>query len=125
MKIARLAVLLVAATLMSAFLRPVSAGEADVIAVEVSGNGPEYRFSVTVKHADTGWDHYADAWEVVGDDGTVYGKRVLAHPHVDEQPFTRSGTASIPAGIKQVVVRAHDSVHGHGGSTIRVDLPGR
>ena len=41
------------------------AGEADVIDVKVSGNGPEYRFSVTVEHADTGWDHYADGWEAV------------------------------------------------------------
>ena len=101
------------------------AGEADVIDVRVTGQGPEYRFSVTVEHGDTGWDHYADAWEVVGDDGTLYGKRVLAHPHVEEQPFTRSGSASIPEGITSVIVRAHDSVHGYGGREMRVDLPGR
>ena len=101
------------------------AGEADVTGVEVSGSGNEFRFSVTVKHADTGWDHYADAWEVVGPDGTIYGKRVLLHPHVDEQPFTRSGSATVPEGISQVTVRAHDSVHGYGGREMQVDLPGR
>jgi len=103
----------------------VQAGEADVIDVRVRGEGTEFRFSVTVEHADTGWDHYADAWEVVGEDGTVYGKRVLAHPHVDEQPFTRSGNATIPEGVKTVIVRAHDSVDGYGGKEIKVDVPGR
>lgn len=101
------------------------AGEADVIAVEVSGTGPDYRFSVTVQHADTGWDHYADAWEVVGTDGTVYGKRVLHHPHVEEQPFTRSGSATVPEGVTSVIVRAHDSVDGYGGAEMKVQLPGR
>lgn len=110
-------------TVISAF--PTMAGEADVIDVEVTGSGSSYRFSVTVRHEDTGWDHYADAWEVVGDDGSVYGKRVLAHPHVNEQPFTRSGTAEVPADVKTVTVRAHDSVHGYGGKEMRVDLPGR
>ena len=101
------------------------AGEADVVDVKVSGSGTEFRFSVTVRHADTGWDHYADAWEVVGEDGSVYGKRVLHHPHVDEQPFTRSGTATIPEGVKTVTVRAHDSVDGYGGAEMTVSVPGR
>ncbi len=102
-----------------------NAGEADVIDVKVSGDGPNYRFEVTVKHADTGWDHYADGWEVVGEDGTVYGKRILHHPHVEEQPFTRSGNTTVPEGIKTVIIRAHDSVDEYGGKEIRVDLPGR
>lgn len=102
------------------------AGEVDVLKVDVKHSGGEnFRFSVTVEHADEGWDHYADAWEVVGEDGTIYGKRVLAHPHVDEQPFTRSGSTTIPAGVKTVIVRAHDSVHKLGGVEMKVDLPGR
>jgi len=102
------------------------AGEVDVLKVDVREAGDNvFRFSVTVEHADEGWDHYADAWEVVGEDGTIYGKRVLAHPHVDEQPFTRSGTATIPDGVKTVIVRAHDSVHGLGGKELEVSLPGR
>ena len=98
------------------------AGGADVVGVTVKGKSPDYRFSVTVKHPDTGWEHYADGWEVVGTDGTVYGKRVLAHPHVDEQPFTRSGAISIPEGVKTVIVRAHDSKHGYGGAEMTVEL---
>lgn len=45
---------------------------------------------VTLSHPDTGWDHYADGWEVLDATGTRLGLRVLAHPHVAEQPFTRS-----------------------------------
>ena len=47
------------------------AGKADVLKVAVSQQGETYRFDVTVAHEDTGWDHYADAWEVVGPDGKV------------------------------------------------------
>lgn len=99
------------------------AGEADVVDVKVSGSNGSYNFSVTVRHADEGWEHFANRWEVVGEDGTVYGTRVLAHPHVNEQPFTRSGTINIPTNIKTVTVRANDSVHGLGGREIVVPLP--
>ena len=101
------------------------AGEADVVAVEVTPAADgTYRFDVTVEHADTGWEHYADAWEVVAPDGTVLGTRTLLHPHVDEQPFTRSLTGvAIPEGITEVSLRAHDSVDGLGGKEVTVELP--
>lgn len=94
-------------------------------AVKVGQTGAGvYRFEVTVRHADTGWDHYADKWDVVAPDGTILGTRVLYHPHVDEQPFTRGLTdVSIPPGIDSVSVRAHDSVHGYGGSEQTVEVP--
>jgi len=99
------------------------AGEADVLQAKASKSGGGWRFDVTVKHADTGWDHYADAWRVVGPDGTVYGTRTLYHPHVDEQPFTRSlSGVSIPAGVASVTVESHDSVHGWGGASTTVKL---
>jgi len=103
------------------------AGPADVEAVSVSATGAgQYRFSVTVRHADAGWDHYADRWEVLTLDGTLLGTRTLYHPHVDEQPFQRelSGVV-IPDNIPAVVVRAHDSVHGFSGVTQTVTLPDR
>ena len=115
-----------AAGLMLAWQTGAFAGEADVTDVKVTGSGERYNFSVTLKHADEGWDHYADKWEVVGPDGTIYGTRVLAHPHVDEQPFTRSlSGVEIPTGISQVTIRAGDSVHGFGGREMKVTLPGR
>jgi len=101
------------------------AGEADVVDVEVTKQGAgTYRFHVTVRHADEGWEHYADRWDVVGPDGAVLGSRELLHPHVNEQPFTRSlmGVA-IPDDVAAVAVRAHDSVHGLGGVEMTVDIP--
>lgn len=101
------------------------AGEADVIEVDVTAQGQgRYTFSVTVRHADEGWDHYANAWEVVAPDGTVLGKRVLYHPHVGEQPFTRSlSGVAVPKALREVIVRANDSVHGLGGKEVRVKMP--
>lgn len=101
------------------------AGEADVIAVDASKDGAQrYSFGVTVRHADEGWEHYADAWDVVAPDGTVLGTRTLYHPHVGEQPFTRAlSGVQVPAGITEVIVRAHDKVHGLGGKEFRVKLP--
>ena len=101
------------------------AGEADVIAVKIQQDGEHtYSFQVTVKHEDSGWQHYADRWDVLDENGTVLGTRVLYHPHVDEQPFTRSlSGVKIPASISRIEVRAHDSVHEYGGATVSVELP--
>ena len=99
------------------------AGEANVLQAKATKSGGTWRFDVTVQHGDTGWDHYADAWRVVGPDGTVYGTRTLYHPHVDEQPFTRSlSGVSIPGGVSTVTVESHDSVHGWGGAKATVTL---
>lgn len=116
-------ILLLLSALTSMNAATVSAGEADVVNVVVSNNGNSYRFDVTVMHQDAGWDHYADKWDVVGEDGTVFGTRVLYHPHVNEQPFTRSlSGVKIPEAVKAVTIRAHDSVHAYGGRTMTVEL---
>lgn len=101
------------------------AGEADVIAVEVRRAGGDlYDFDVTIRSNDTGWDHYADAFEVLAPDGTVLGQRVLLHPHETEQPFARDlyGVA-IPATIGSVTVRARHKPKGYDGETKTVPLP--
>lgn len=100
------------------------AGEVDVVgATAVKGAGGDYSFDVTLHHADEGWDHYADAWDVLGPDGRVLGTRVLYHPHVDEQPFTRSlSGVKIPAGVTEVTIRAHDKLHEYGGAELVVEL---
>ena len=101
------------------------AGQADVMDVKVSlTSGGTYRFDVTINHMDEGWEHYDDTFEIVSPDGRVLGKRVLAHPHVNEQPFTRSlSGVDIPDDIKEVTVRAHDKIHGLGGAIKRIKLP--
>jgi len=99
------------------------AGQARIIDVSVTNNNGSFRFDVTLEHADSGWDHYADGWEVVSPAGDVLGKRVLAHPHVNEQPFTRSlSGVQIPQNVKTVSIRAHDSVHGYNKEMFEVDL---
>jgi len=99
-------------------------GCADVVGVEVAAIGSAHRFDVTVSSADTGEEKYADAWEVVAPDGTLLGTRTLLHPHVGEQPFTRSlEIQHIPPEVEQVTVRARDSVSGFCGEMIEVMLP--
>jgi len=107
------------------YLPALYAGEADVIKVDVKKhNKNTYKFSVTVLHKDTGWKHYANKWDIIEEDGTILGTRILHHPHEKEQPFTRSlSDVIIPAGVKTVIVRAHDSVHKYGGKVMTVELP--
>ncbi|MFZ2102103.1 MAG: hypothetical protein WAU86_16220 [Oricola sp.] len=117
-------IVLVCLVAILAAVTQVFAGEADVIAVDTSRQGSgAWRFDVTVRHDDAGWDHYADKWIVAGPDGAFYGERVLTHPHESEQPFTRSQPGiRIPDSVSSVVVRAHDTVHGFGGAEVTVDL---
>lgn len=99
-------------------------GCAGVIAVELTAQGGGYQVSATVSSADTGWDKYADAWIVRTLDGEILGTRELTHPHVDEQPFTRSlSGVQIPEGVDTVEVAARDSVEGFCGETMEVDVP--
>ena len=107
------------------------AGNADVLHVRAKlDSDGTWSFHVTVAHPDTGWDDYADGWDIVlpGDkivitDPESRFTRLLLHPHVDEQPFTRSqGGIRIPPGITELRVRAHDLVDGFGGQEVTLDL---
>ncbi|MGF1666629.1 MAG: hypothetical protein ACFCVC_10195 [Acidimicrobiia bacterium] len=101
----------------------VGEGCANVVDVTASDDGATYTFEVTVESADTGWEKYADAWEIRSANGDVLGIRELAHPHVDEQPFTRSlSGVVIPDGVTGVTVAARDSVAGFCGETATVAL---
>lgn len=108
-----------------------STADADVVNVRaVQSDAGTWTFHVTVRHPDTGWEDYANGWDVVTPDGTVLKTnpddeftRVLLHPHENEQPFTRSQSGlDIPEGVTQVTVRAHDIVDGFGGQEVVVDL---
>ena len=101
----------------------VISGEADILAAEAEHIGGDfYRFNVTVEHNDESWDHYAKAWEVIGPDGEILGVRVLRHPHIKEQPFTRSQIVTIPPHIDHVTIRAYDLVHKYGGKELTLKL---
>jgi len=110
-------------TALAAAAVPPRAGEADVISVTVAETGTRiYRFDVTVRHEDSGWEHFADRWEVLDPDGRVLATRRLLHPHEKEQPFTRSlSGVRIPQGVISVTIRAHDSMHEYGGAERVID----
>ncbi|MGI9406777.1 MAG: hypothetical protein ACR2O4_10435 [Hyphomicrobiaceae bacterium] len=103
------------------------AGSVEIVSAEARlTDGGSYNFSVTLKHGDTGWEHYADKWDVAAPDGTVLGERILYHPHVDEQPFTRSlSGVKIPDTVTEVTIRAYDKKHGLSDATFTLKLPGR
>ncbi len=114
----RLAVLM-----FSLAMTPVFADEPVITDVAVKKVGMVWNFKVTVEHPDTGWDHYADGWEILDSNGKQIGYRKLLHPHVEEQPFTRSLTGVvIPDGTREVFVRAKCSVDGWSSEKIRVEL---
>lgn len=98
---------------------------AHVLNVRALRQGESWRFDVSVRHGDRGWGHYADRWIVVdAQSGEEYGRRVLAHPHDSEQPFTRSESGiRIPEGTEAVIVKAACNLHGYGGTELLVDLP--
>lgn len=82
-----------------------------------------YCFNVTVRHNDTGWEHYADAWKVSDLKGNTLATRILAHPHENEQPFTRSKCGIvIPKDISKVAVQAKSNKHGYEAKPYVVDI---
>lgn len=111
-------------SLLLAMTLPAFADPAVVRNVKVSKSASAYTFNVTIFHNDKGWDDYANIWRIKDMSGNVLGKRVLAHPHVNERPFTRSlSGVKIPEGIDTVLIEAHDTVTGWGSATKTVKLP--
>ena len=81
---------------------------ADLVSVAVTGESGNYTFAVTLSSADTGCEQYADWWEVVDvKTGELIYRRILAHSHTNEQPFTRSGGPVPIESGQSVVIRGH------------------
>lgn len=94
-----------------------------IISARASQGNGAWRLDVTLTHPDTGWDHYADGWRIETADGTVLGTRKLLHPHVSEQPFTRSlGGVSIPEDVGTVFIRARCNIDGWADTRFALDL---
>ncbi len=101
----------------------VFSGEVEVVDATVSRGSVDWNASVTLRHADAGWNHYADAWRIVDGQGKELGKRVLHHPHDKEQPFTRSlHNVEISPETKVIFIEAHDKVHGWSARRMKVKL---
>lgn len=100
------------------------AGEVEIggVILKKDAASNSWTFHVTVRHDDTGWDNYVDAWQIVDKQGKILGKRVLFHPHVNEQPFTRS-LSDVKLGDAAIIyVEAHDKVHGWSKDRVKIDL---
>ncbi|WP_078059279.1 hypothetical protein [Tropicimonas marinistellae] len=109
------------------FLLPaLGAAHADPAVIEAAdarSDGQGWTIAVTLSHGDTGWDDYADGWRILAPDGSVLATRVLAHPHVNEQPFTRSlGGVVIPGELNEIVIEASTSTGGWDGARYRLRL---
>lgn len=98
------------------FISTAYSNEVDVINATASCNTQNIcRFTATLKHNDEGWQHYANKFDIIVNK-KVIATRVLYHPHVNEQPFTRAiSGVKIPNGTSTVTIRAHDLVHKYGG----------
>ena len=106
------------------FSSMVYANEVEIVDVKATQQKDKsWRFDVTLKHNDQGWDHYANEWQVLAPDNKILGTRTLYHPHVNEQPFTRSlNGVEIPAGIKAVHIIAKDTLHGLSTKVVEINL---
>ena len=95
-----------------------------IVDVAVENAGRVWTIDVTLAHPDSGWDHYADGWEVLDAAGNRLGFRKLLHPHVAEQPFTRSlGGVVIGDETRAIFIRPHCSRDGWADKALRVELP--
>ncbi|RLE26826.1 MAG: hypothetical protein DRJ50_00020 [Actinobacteria bacterium] len=95
----------------------------DVIDASAELTNLGWAFDVTVSSPYDSADRYADAWRVVGPDGTVYATRELAHDHAAEQPFTRSiQSVEIPEEVAVVTIEGRDQTNGWGGSVFELTL---
>lgn len=103
---------------------PALANPPEVVGADAQRNGADWTVSVTIRHPDTGWDHYASGWEVLAPDGSLLGYRELTHPHVDEQPFTRSLTGvAVPEDVEFVLIRPRCTLDGWIAAPTRLDMP--
>ena len=101
----------------------VFANEVEIVKVELEPSAHRWTFHVTLSHKDTGWDHFADGWRIVDSKGTELGYRKLWHPHVEEQPFTRTlANVLVPEGTNIIFIEAHDKVHGWAKKKVKIDL---
>ncbi len=103
MKLVSVSLFLVGFVSLNAIAQPPEIVKAEAIVQ----NNQLFDFAVTIKHPDSGWDHYANEWVIIVDGDKEVAKRTLYHPHVNEQPFTRYlRDIKIPADVTSIKVIA-------------------
>jgi hypothetical protein len=100
-----------------------SADNAVINSVRAGKDGGLWTFNVSISHGDTGWAHFSDAWRILDKDGNQIAIRALIHPHVDEQPLTRSLSGiELPKGTTEVGVQVRDTIAGWSPDITRVEI---
>jgi len=100
----------------------VSAGQVEIISVKLTKQAPMWRVAITLRHADSGWDHYADGWRIVqSETNKVLGTKTLL-PHAKEQPFSSAMKVNIPDNVKHIYVEARDNIHGWSKQRVNVNM---
>ena len=95
---------------------PNSDSDSRILSVETTPlTDGTHTFNVTIESDETGCDRYANWWEVIDEDNNLLYRRILAHSHVNEQPFTRSGGPVTAEPQQTLIVRSH--MHPTGYST--------
>jgi hypothetical protein len=123
MNLSRLTLLALCGLLSAGIALPLRADMPEIQKATAERVGMGWRINVTLKHPDTGWDHYADGWDVHDASGKKIGFRELMHPHVDEQPFTRAlVNIMLPDGTREIFIRARCSVAGWSSEQVKVTL---
>lgn len=98
----------------------------NIVGVRVENVGDnQFEFLVTVSSEYATPERYVNAIRIMSQEGEVLVEHEVAHYQRGEQPFTRGVAATIPEGVKTVVIQARDLDFGYGGETMEVDLPGR
>ena len=78
MKILKIPNIILVSLLILVALNPAHADDVKILAADFSKTGEnKWSVDITLKHDDTGWDHYADNWRVVDSEGNIVGDRVL------------------------------------------------
>lgn len=99
------------------------ADNATITGVRTSQTDGLWTFDVTITHEDTGWGHFSDAWRILDKEGKEIGLRTLIHPHVDEQPLTRSLSGiQLPPGTTEVGIQTRDTMNGWASQITDVEI---
>lgn len=113
--------LTLAATLLAA---PASAEAPMLLEATATPGGGGWTISVTLMHADTGWDHYASGVKVLAPDGSPLAEIDIPHPHDAGVPFTETvAGVAVPPGAHHVLLRLRCTLDGWEARSHRLDLP--
>lgn len=115
--------LLLSGALAALSALPLSAEAPRLLDATAVSDGATWTVSLTLVHADSGWDHYASGVKVLAPDGTLLVKHDIAHPHEPGVPFTEvvSGIA-VAKGTDHILVRLRCTLDGWEAQPHRIDL---